>query len=160
MTRPPPPDEPDQAARLAAEIAELLDVLWEHSREVTTAPLSASQLRAMFALERAEGANLRTLVAMLGSTPPSVSRLYDRLEAVGLVERGASAASRREVELRLSPRGREYLRDLRGRRVAVLREVVDQLSPAARSALVDGLTEFHAAARGRAPHGTPADGTP
>ncbi len=119
--------------------AELLEVLWGRA---STAPVSSSQLRVLFILEHNEGINLRTLADALGSTPPSVSRLCDRLQAVGFVERAPSSSSRRELQLRLSGRGSAFLRDLRARREKELSAVVEQMPAARRAALLDGLEAF------------------
>lgn len=128
---------------MTSEAAELLEVLWGRA---STAPVSASQLRVLFILEHNEGINLRTLADALGSTPPSTSRLCDRLQAVGFVERRAAIASRRELELYLSRRGRAFLTDLRARRESALQSVLEQMSTPQRSALLKGLEAFCAAA--------------
>ncbi len=128
---------------MTSEAAELLEVLWGRA---STAPVSASQLRVLFILEHNEGINLRTLADALGSTPPSTSRLCDRLQAVGFVERRAATASRRELELYLSRRGRAFLAGLRGRRESALQSVLEQMPTAQRSALLKGLEAFCTAA--------------
>ena len=128
---------------MTSEAAELLEVLWGRA---STAPVSASQLRVLFILEHNEGINLRTLADALGSTPPSTSRLCDRLQAVGFVERRAALASRRELELYLSRRGRAFLTDLRARRESALQSVLEQMPNPQRSALLKGLEAFCAAA--------------
>ncbi|GGM92810.1 MarR family transcriptional regulator [Lentzea pudingi] len=120
--------------------------MWERSKEVSPAPLSVSQLRVMFVLEASEGANLRTLGEALDAAPSSVSRLCDRLQAVGFLDRDVSSTSRREVELTLSDRGHSYLRDLRERRREHLRSVVDTLPASAKSSLVTGLRQLRDAA--------------
>ncbi|MFJ8815178.1 MarR family winged helix-turn-helix transcriptional regulator [Amycolatopsis thermoflava] len=132
----------DGLARLVVEIAELLDVMWEGARDTSPVPLSASQLRALVALERTTGASLSALVRALDSTPPSVSRLCDRLEAVGFLRRSPSPDSRREVRLSLTAEGRAYLADLRTRRQLRLSSVVERMPPDARAALLDGLSAF------------------
>ncbi|MBW1603730.1 MarR family transcriptional regulator [Streptomyces sp. JJ66] len=143
----PPHREAGEAAEAACEVIELLELLWERGRDaVSSAPVSASQLRVLYILERDEGINLRTLASLLGSAPSSVSRLCDRLEAVGFVERAPSPVSRRELELLLTPPGRDYLRDLRAQREEVLVQVISAMPPSARKALVTGLTGFQAAA--------------
>ncbi|MEU1554822.1 MarR family winged helix-turn-helix transcriptional regulator [Streptomyces scabiei] len=134
---------PDEVARVTSEAAELLEVLWGRA---STAPVSASQLRVLFILEHNDGINLRMLADTLGSTPPSTSRLCDRLEAVGFVERHVSAASRRELCLRLSRRGQTFLVDLRDRRERALRSVLEQMPAAKRTALLEGLEAFCATA--------------
>ncbi|MFH9863971.1 MarR family transcriptional regulator [Streptomyces sp. NPDC017202] len=124
---------------MAATAAELLEVLWGRA---STAPVSASQLRVLLILEHHEGINLRTLADALASTPPSASRLCDRLQAAGFVERTVGRSDRREVRLYLSGRGTAFLADLRARREKVLRAVLDQMSPAQRAALLQGLEAF------------------
>lgn len=134
------------AAQVAREVIELLEVLWEQGRDaVSSAPVSSSQLRVMYILDRDEGINLRTLGEVLGSAPSSVSRLCDRLQALGFVERAASPVSRRELELRLSSRGKAYLAELRARREKALLAAIAGMPSAARRALVEGLAGFRAA---------------
>lgn len=109
------------------------------------APVSASQLRVLYSLDHEEGINLRTLGELLDAAPPSVSRLCDRLEALGFVQRLPHPSSRRELELHLTGRGRAYLGDLRARRQEALREVIAAMAPSERKALLEGLTSFHEA---------------
>ncbi|GAB3736203.1 MarR family transcriptional regulator [Amycolatopsis oliviviridis] len=141
--------EPPGAETVAAavtETAELLEIMFERAREASPRPLSTSQVRAVVALDHHNGLNLRALAELLGSTPPLVSRLCDRLEAVGFVDRLPSTHSRRELTLRLSERGRAYLRDLRARRRESLEAVLGKLTPEAKAALAAGLREFRQAA--------------
>ncbi|GGU47911.1 MarR family winged helix-turn-helix transcriptional regulator [Streptomyces lavendofoliae] len=134
------------ATRPAREVTELLEVLWNRGRDLTSpAPVSSSQLRVLYVLDRDEPINLRTLGDVLGSAPSSVSRMCDRLDALGYIERSPGSASRREVELRLSARGRSHLDDLRARREAALLDVVDAMAPAVRAALTAGLGGFRRA---------------
>ena len=128
---------------MTARAAELLEVLWGRA---STAPVSASQLRVLFILEHNEGINLRTLADALGSTPPSTSRLCDRLQAVGFVERRTPVANRRELELHLSRHGRAFLTGLRLRREGALQSVLEQMPAAQRTSLLSGLEAFCAAA--------------
>ena len=143
MTSSGPRPRRSEVARVTAEAAELLEILWGRA---STAPVSASQLRVLFILEHGEGINLRTLADALGSTPPSTSRLCDRLQAVGFVERAPSATSRRELRLFLSPQGRAFLAELRARRERAVEAVLAQMPAAGREALVEGLAAFCAAA--------------
>ncbi|MDT0331689.1 MarR family winged helix-turn-helix transcriptional regulator [Nocardiopsis lambiniae] len=108
--------------------------------------MSPSQLKVLFVLDEEDGVNLRTLTERLGSTPPSVSRLCDRLEAVGFVKRTASATSRRELRLWLSENGRSFLRDLRSRREAEFHDVIARMPPRKRAMLLEGLASFREAA--------------
>ncbi|GAA1077434.1 MarR family transcriptional regulator [Nocardiopsis metallicus] len=139
-------DQAWDATRAASETTELVEVLWGRGREVATAPVSASQLKVLFILDNEDGVNLRTVTDRLGSTPPSVSRLCDRLEAVGFVNRTASPNSRRELRVWLTESGRSYLRDLRARRERELHAVVARMPPRKRAMLMEGLTAFQEAA--------------
>jgi DNA-binding MarR family transcriptional regulator len=145
--RPRPREEVADAAGAASE---LLEVLWGRGQEAApSGPVSPSQLRALLVIEKHEGANLRTLSEVLGSRPSSLSRLCDRMEAMGLVYRSPSPTSRREVELRLSPQGHTVLDDYRGFRTREVRTVLDQMDPADILMLANGLTAFRAAADAR-----------
>lgn len=131
---------------MTSTAAELLEVLLG---QASTAPVSGSQLRVLLILEHHEGINLRTLADTLASTPPSTSRLCDRLQAAGFVEREMSTTDRREVRLHLSARGRAFLDDLRARREKALQAILDQMPAAKRAALLQGLEAFCAVAATR-----------
>ncbi|MGW5704024.1 MarR family winged helix-turn-helix transcriptional regulator [Amycolatopsis japonica] len=148
MNRSSEPPGTETVAAAVTETAELLEIMFERAREASPRPLSTSQVRAVVALDHHDGLNLRALADVLGSTPPLVSRLCDRLEAVGFLERLPNSASRREITLRLSDRGRAYLRDLRARRRESLQAVLAKLTPETRAALATGLREFREAAAG------------
>ncbi|MEU0353752.1 MarR family winged helix-turn-helix transcriptional regulator [Streptomyces cyaneofuscatus] len=130
-------------------VIELLEVYWTRVPDgFTSVTVSAPQLRAMYVIERREGINLRQLGAELDAAPSSVSRLCDRLEAIGFVRRSSSAASRREVELRLSAQGRAYLDRLRARREERLAAALARASPASRARLMEAVETIRVALTG------------
>jgi DNA-binding MarR family transcriptional regulator len=140
----PPPQE---LAMTASEVTDLLAVLWGKARaQAPAGPISPSQLRALLAIERSQGSNLRALGEALESSPPATSRLCDRLEAAGLVERYKSPASRREVELHLSKQGQELLDEVRGHQVREIRKVLEIMPADALAHLTMGLVAFRDAA--------------
>ncbi|MFC9284152.1 MarR family winged helix-turn-helix transcriptional regulator [Streptomyces collinus] len=134
-----PRPEPVDVARVTLTAVELLEVLWGRA---STAPASPSQMRVLLMLEHQDGINLRSLADSLASTPPSTSRLCDRLVAAGFVERAISPADRREVRLHLSDRGRAFLDDLRARREQELQAVLELMPAAKRSQFLAGLDAF------------------
>ncbi|MET9514727.1 MarR family transcriptional regulator [Streptomyces sp. NPDC002994] len=137
----------EEVAHAACAVSELLQMLWGRGQEAApSGPVSSSQLRALTVLEGQDGVNLRALGEALGSRPSSVSRLCDRLEAAGLVERYPSAISRREIEVRLSRRGRALLDEFRAFRAREVETVLQEMSPAKLAALAEGLEAFQAAA--------------
>ncbi|MFI0786093.1 MarR family winged helix-turn-helix transcriptional regulator [Streptomyces lydicus] len=145
------------AAAAASELIELLEVLWEQGRDaVPTAPVSLSQLRVLYAVERDEGINLRTLSRLLGAAPSSVSRLCDRLQAIGFLRRAPHPSSGRELELRLTGQGVAYLFGLRARREEALRSFIARMPRRERRALAEGLTGFRAVVDAAPPIGAQA----
>ncbi|MFD3698899.1 MarR family winged helix-turn-helix transcriptional regulator [Streptomyces sp. NPDC058646] len=136
--------------------AELLEVLLARGQDVPTPAASPSQLRALRVVEGAEGINLRTLGSVLGSRPPSVTRLCDRLEAIGLLTRTPSSTSRREVELRLTASGRALLDEHRAIRAREMSEVLGRMEAGEVQALVRGLIGFRREAEDVLATGLPA----
>lgn len=137
---------PREAALTTSGITELLDVMWERAREsdpATAAPASASQLRLMYVVDGEEGIRMRTVGRRLGAAPPSVSRLCDRLQAAGFLERLPCPGSRREVTLRLTLTGKAHLQRVREQREDILHRAVQGMPQADRSALARGLAALH-----------------
>ncbi|MEV1025952.1 MarR family transcriptional regulator [Streptomyces sp. NPDC050264] len=147
MPRSLPSRTPEHVAQVACHVSELLEVLWGRGQEAaSTGPLPPSQFRALTVIEDQQRVNQRALGEALGSRPSSVSRLCDRLEAAGLVERLASTTSRREVDLRLSRRGSAVLDDFRASRAREIEAVLQSMSPAHLRTLAEGLEQFQDAA--------------
>ncbi|RSS48702.1 MarR family transcriptional regulator [Streptomyces sp. WAC07061] len=145
----------DPAAALASA-AEVLAVLYARGQDDVAPAVSPSQLRALLAVEGAEGVNLRALGDVLGSRPSSVTRLCDRLEAMGLLVRSPHPSRRREVEVRLTPRGRALLDQRRAVQVRELSAVLGRMAPEAVDSLVAGLAAFREAAGRPSAAGGPA----
>ncbi|MFD3547313.1 MarR family transcriptional regulator [Streptomyces sp. NPDC058655] len=137
----------EQEALAACAVAELLEVLWRPSQNAAAvASVPPSQLRALTIIEQRAGINLRDLGEALGSTAPAVSRLCDRLEAAGLLQRSRVRANRRELELNLSRRGHAVLADTRALQAQKTAEVLQRMSPQHRRVLAEGLAAFRDAA--------------
>ncbi|MFI8391919.1 MarR family winged helix-turn-helix transcriptional regulator [Streptomyces sp. NPDC085540] len=153
MPRPGRSGAPEDPAAALDAAADLLAVLHARGQDGVEPAVSPSQLRALLAVEGAEGVNLRTLGDVLGSRPPSVTRLCDRLEAMGLLTRSPHPSRRREVEVRLTPQGRALLDERRAVRLRELSAVLGRMAPEAVDALVAGLEAFREAAAGGRPGG-------
>ncbi|MFB4320423.1 MarR family winged helix-turn-helix transcriptional regulator [Actinomadura sp. 21ATH] len=134
----PPPDviAAIEHALSAAALA------WNRADQGLEEHVSPVQLRAVEALARYGEVNLRGLAAELDVIPSSASRLCDRLEAAGLLIREHARADRREIVLRLSPRGEELYAALTRRRRAVVADALARMSPGSRARLLDSLQEF------------------
>lgn len=131
-----------EATQSASSITELLDVMWEHARNSTagaTVPGSASQLRLMYVVDREDGIRMRTLCHQLASAPPTVTRMCDRLQAIGFLERMPSPDSGREIALRLTAAGKRHLQRIREQRDSMLHEAINNMPSTERRALAKGL---------------------
>jgi len=136
-----------EATHSASSITELLDVMWEHARHSTThttAPSSTSQLRLMYVVDREDGIRMRTVCQLLASAPPTVTRMCDRLQAIGFLERVACPDNGREIALQLTPTGKEHLQRIREQRDTMLHQAINNMSPEERRALASGLAGLEA----------------
>ncbi|MGW1614660.1 MarR family winged helix-turn-helix transcriptional regulator [Streptomyces sp. NPDC002285] len=136
-----------EATQSAGSITELLDVMWEHARNSTvdaTAPTSASQLRLMYVVDRQDGIRMRTVCHQLSSAPPTVTRMCDRLQAIGFLERMPSPDSGREIALRLTTAGKRHLQRIRERRDSMLHQAISNMPSTEGRALAKGLATLTA----------------
>ncbi|MET7290268.1 MarR family transcriptional regulator [Streptomyces sp. NPDC005573] len=140
-----PADDAGAGALEIADAVERLVGLWSLPAQEAAARLSVHQLRALRALETAPETNLTGLADRLDIQPPAASRLCDRLEAAGMLERTLHPRTRREVRLRLTSRGRRVLDDVARLRIQALAGVLASMEPADRSALVRGMKAFASA---------------
>ncbi|MER7983578.1 MarR family transcriptional regulator [Streptomyces sp. NPDC095817] len=91
--------------------------MWEQDRNDGPPPyISVSRLRVMYLVDRDDGIRMGALTRIWGASPPSVSRMVDRLQALGFVERRPCPDSRREVMLGVTHAGRKHLARVRERR--------------------------------------------
>ena len=110
------------AARSLAEVAE----------EVTLA-----QYRALIVLASKGPQRVASLAEALGVTPPTATRMCDRLVRKGLVRRRTARDDRREVRLSLTPAGQELVAQVTALRRAEIADLLAAISPADRSAMVE-----------------------
>ncbi|MFJ3089492.1 MarR family winged helix-turn-helix transcriptional regulator [Streptomyces sp. NPDC086838] len=136
-----------EATRSASVVTELLDVMWEHARHSTngtTAPSSTSQLRLMYVVDRESGIRMRTVCQRLASAPPTVTRMCDRLQAIGFLERLPCPDNGREITLQLTHTGKEHLQRIREQRDTMLHQAINRIPPTERAALATGLAALQA----------------
>ncbi|MFE7928613.1 MarR family winged helix-turn-helix transcriptional regulator [Streptomyces sp. NPDC057456] len=146
-----------QAGQLA-EAVESLVACWLMAAEETRPRLPARQLLALRTVRSRPELNMTALAEQLGVGLPTASRLCDRLEAAGLLERTVQPSNRREVQLVVTGYGRRLLTDVAERRVRRLASVFEAMSPAQRTALEVGLFGFHQAHTSIQGSEEPADG--
>ncbi|MDL5204324.1 MarR family winged helix-turn-helix transcriptional regulator [Streptomyces sp. ALI-76-A] len=135
-------DDPDTTAARIADAVESLTTLWTVAAQEAALRLSPHQLRALRALEARSDLNLTALAERLDIGLPTASRLCDRLEAAGLLERVPRPHNRRELRLGLTSHGRHVLSDVAGRRAQALAAALGAMAPGERAELSRGLTAF------------------
>ncbi|MGW0334661.1 MarR family winged helix-turn-helix transcriptional regulator [Streptomyces sp. NPDC003011] len=135
-------DDPDATAAEIADAVESLTTLWTVAAQEAALRLSPHQLRALRAVEVTSDLNLTALAERLDIGLPTASRLCDRLEAAGLLERVPRPHNRREVRLGLTAHGRHVLDDVAGRRAQALAAALGAMAAGERAALSRGLTAF------------------
>lgn len=134
--------DPDGLAELAAEVeAAARTLLTLSARASLDLPGSVSliQVRALAAVEEAGSCSLGTLANALLISVSSASRLVDRVTELGLLDRQQSKTSRRELDLRVTPRGKRLLRRHEAARRAVFAETLVDVPIADAKALLRGL---------------------
>ncbi|MEU0053495.1 MarR family transcriptional regulator [Streptomyces sp. NPDC006309] len=144
----PGDDDPLSVAREIADAADGLANLWSVAAQGASLRLSPHQLRALRILESQPGLNLTALAEGMEIGPPTASRLCDRLEAAGLLERLLHPHRRREVRLVLTGPGRHVLGEVAARRSQALAAVLAAMTPGERDALSRGMRAFLAAQAG------------
>ena len=142
----------DELRSLALGISDAVDhlaTLWSAAAQKASLRLSPHQLRALRVLESEPGLNLTALAEGMEIGLPTASRLCDRLEAAGLLERVLHPHKRREVQLHLTGHGRQVLGEVAVHRSHALAVVLAAMEPAEREALLRGMRAFLSAQEGR-----------
>jgi DNA-binding MarR family transcriptional regulator len=109
--------------------------------------LTIGQLKSLFFINFEGVTNLKNLAAALGTTPPNVTGIIDRLIEHGLVSRECNQLNRREQILELTARGRELMTELKERTTSHLTRLLEQFEVEDLIGLVRGLTALAGAAQ-------------
>lgn len=113
--------------------------------------VTLAQYRALVVLASRGPQRPTELAEALAVHPSTVTRLCDRLAGKRLVHRGESPANRREVSIRLTPKGRRLVDQVTDRRREEIAAIVSNIPASERRATVHALHALGEAA------GEPAD---
>jgi DNA-binding MarR family transcriptional regulator len=97
--------------------------------------LSAPRLSALSVLVFGGPMSLSALASAEQVTAPTMSKLVADLEAEGLVSKRADKADRRGLRVEVTARGRRLMSEGRRRRLNLLRERLEKLTPGERAKL-------------------------
>ena len=134
----------NDCARVVLEaIPHLMRVIRLQVRSRTSPELSMPQFRALAFVGRNEDPMLADVATFLGLTPPAASKLVDTLVGAKYVTREAQTIDRRRVPLKLTPAGRKKFNRVVEDAESYLAERIQNLAPAQRQQVVDGLEALH-----------------
>jgi DNA-binding MarR family transcriptional regulator len=112
--------------------------------------VTLTQFRSLVVLASRGPQVMAALAEALGVTPPTASRLCDRLVRKGLIRRRADRADRRQVRVALTEAGRRMVDVVTERRRSELATLLASVPPDARRSVVEGL-QLVASAAGEVP---------
>ncbi|MEJ5253383.1 MAG: MarR family transcriptional regulator [Chthonomonadetes bacterium] len=110
--------------------------------ELTHEEITLPQLQAMRYIWLHRNATVGEVAEGLDISYPSATNMLNRLVRKGLVSRHGNPADRRFVEVQITEKGERITRQVEEERVARLKQVLDEMSPEDRQALIDGLRAF------------------
>jgi DNA-binding MarR family transcriptional regulator len=131
------PDETDRIGFLLHDASRLLRKRFE--TRASCYGLSAAQWRLLVRVFKEEGVAQARLAELLEIEPISVSRLIDRMEEGGWIERRNDVADRRVRMIYLTEKSREIFDGLRGMATQVFDYALSRLSPEERRTTIHGL---------------------
>lgn len=123
----------------------LVGVAWD-SAHAAPVGVTFPQLRLLLILRDLGRVPSSRLAEVMGVNASSVTRLADKLQARGYVDRGADDRNRSVVTLEVSEAGQRAVVQVMERRHAALGAVLDRLAPEQRQAAADAARAFIAAA--------------
>ena len=137
---PPTPVTDRTLGFLVADLARLLRRNMD--RRLQSLGLTQAQWRAIVHLSRSEGMTQAALAESLEIQPITLTRLIDRMESAGWVERRTHPADRRAVQLYLTAQSQPILEEMHARAADTLTEATRGVAPRAQRQLVATLEQM------------------
>lgn len=109
------------------------------SLEAGSSDITLAQYRTLVVLADAGPSRLADLATTLGVSPSTATRMCDRLVRKGLVSRTRDELDRREVNLAVTPMGRQIVDTVVRRRREEVRGLLQSIPPAERDHLLNSL---------------------
>lgn len=122
---------------LVSDLARLLRRTMD--RRLQSLGLTQAQWRALVHLSRSEGLTQAALAESLEIQPITLTRLLDRMQSAGWVERRTHPLDRRAVQLYLAPRSQPILVEMNARATEILSEAMRGIAAGAQKQVLDTL---------------------
>lgn len=137
-----PRTEPRADVAAFEQLARALVGITLKSLSALDGAVSVPQFRLLLTLDGLGRVPSSTLAEALGMGASSVTRLVDRLQAAGLVERGSVEHSRSIVTVQVTARGRDLVTAVLDSRHALIEDVLDRMEPTQREQARHMVTAF------------------
>lgn len=146
-----------QAEMLHQAVTELVQLYQCRDRqEICCYGISVSQCYTLQALEAHGQRTMGALAQQIQVTVSTMTRIVDQLVARELVQRWFDTADRRVCRVAITPQGQALLRTIRDELLAMEKEVLEKIPPAARETVIVALQELtRAVGHWRAQHQPP-----
>lgn len=132
-----------RAARVLVTTSRALVGISLRSLAASPVEVTLAQHRLLVLLASRGPQTIGALRAQLGVDQSNASRLVDRLQRLGLVERRSAPADGRSVEVVLGPSGRSVLDAVTAAREREISTLLDDLTATERRAVTRGLVAFN-----------------
>ncbi|GEB49812.1 MULTISPECIES: MarR family winged helix-turn-helix transcriptional regulator [Streptomyces] len=141
-------DEAEEVALAVMEASQLMIEVSARALGAEDESLTLAQLRTLVVLHTGGPVKLASLAGTLGVNPSTATRMTERLERSGFVDRQINPDCRREVVLRLTGAGARLVERTLARRRAEIARWVALIPGRERAELVAGLRALSRAAGG------------
>jgi DNA-binding MarR family transcriptional regulator/GNAT superfamily N-acetyltransferase len=110
--------------------------------ELVKSGFSLTEARVLFELSAYPGRGASGIAAELTLDPGYLSRILRKLEDAGLLDRSSSSEDARQIDLRLTRKGKAAFADLNRRSSVQASEMLERLTPANRTMLICSMCEI------------------
>jgi DNA-binding MarR family transcriptional regulator len=136
------PQHPDPLVDAVLTASRVLVAVAARSLADAGEHVTLPQYRALVVLASRGPQGVAELAEAVAVTPPTASRMCDRLVRKGLVKRRTARTDRRQVRIGLTPAGREIIDDVTKRRRAEIANLVGNVPHEARVSVVEALKQL------------------
>jgi DNA-binding MarR family transcriptional regulator len=133
------PHDQDQLVDAVLGASRVLVAIAARSLAEVGEEVSLTQYRSLVVLASKGPQGVAALAEAVSVTPPTASRMCERLVKKGLVTRRTDRQDRRQVRIALSPAGRHLVDTVTARRRAEIEQLVVAIPVASRDEVVDAL---------------------
>jgi DNA-binding MarR family transcriptional regulator len=134
--------EPDSMVDAVLSASRVLVAIAARSLADAGEDVTLTQYRSLVVLASRGPQTIADLAELLAVTPPTASRLCERLVKKGLIRRRAGQHDRRQVRIALTATGRELIDAVTVRRRREIAELMSSIRPEAQRSVVAALTQL------------------